>query len=56
MTTDNWELFDIIHAVLPTRLPLDEFYEEYAGSGERPSTCVCATEGECGPICRWPPP
>ncbi len=30
LTTDNWEMFDIIHAVLPTRLPLDEFYEEYS--------------------------
>ena len=30
VTTDDWELFDIVHAVLPTQLPLDEFYEEYA--------------------------
>lgn len=29
-TTDNWEMYDIIHAVLPTKLPLEEFYEEYA--------------------------
>ena len=26
----NWEMFDIIHAVLPTTLPLAEFYEEYS--------------------------
>ena len=31
MNTTDWELFDIAHAVLPTRLPLDEFYREYAG-------------------------
>ena len=30
VTTDNWEMFDIVHAVLPTRLPLDEFYAEYS--------------------------
>jgi radical SAM superfamily enzyme YgiQ (UPF0313 family) len=30
VTTDDWEMFDIIHAVLPTRLPLEEFYEEYS--------------------------
>ena len=31
VTTHDWELFDIAHAVLPTKLPLDEFYAEYAG-------------------------
>jgi radical SAM superfamily enzyme YgiQ (UPF0313 family) len=30
VTTRNWEMYDIIHAILPTRLPLEEFYEEYA--------------------------
>jgi radical SAM superfamily enzyme YgiQ (UPF0313 family) len=30
VTTKNWEMFDIVHAVLPTKLPLDEFYEEYS--------------------------
>ena len=25
-----WEMFDIVHTVLPTKLPLEEFYEEYA--------------------------
>ena len=29
--TRDWELFDIAHTVLPTKLPLDEFYAEYAG-------------------------
>jgi hopanoid C-3 methylase len=29
--TRDWELFDIAHTVLPTKLPLDEFYREYAG-------------------------
>lgn len=31
VTTHDWEMYDIIHAVLPTKLPLEEFYEEYAG-------------------------
>ena len=31
VNTDNWELFDIAHTVLPTRLSLEEFYGEYAG-------------------------
>ncbi len=31
LTTVDWELFDITHAVLPTRLPLEEFYRELAG-------------------------
>lgn len=31
VTTHDWEMFDIIHAVLPTTLPLEEFYEEYSG-------------------------
>jgi len=29
--TPDWELFDIAHTVLPTKLPKEEFYEEYAG-------------------------
>ncbi len=28
VVTEDWELFDITHAVLPTRLPLEEFYAE----------------------------
>lgn len=31
VTTHDWEMYDIVHAVLPTKLPLDEFYEEYSG-------------------------
>ena len=30
VTTDTWEMFDIVHAVLPTKLPLEQFYEEYS--------------------------
>jgi hopanoid C-3 methylase len=30
VTTHDWEMYDIVHAVLPTHLPLDEFYEEYS--------------------------
>ncbi|MBM3473936.1 MAG: radical SAM protein [Armatimonadetes bacterium] len=31
ITTDDYELFDLWHTVLPTRLPLEEFYREFAG-------------------------
>ncbi len=31
VNTEDWELFDIAHSVLPTKLPLHEFYREYAG-------------------------
>ncbi len=31
LVTRDWELFDIAHSVLPTKLSLDDFYEEYAG-------------------------
>jgi hopanoid C-3 methylase len=30
VTTRNWEMYDIVHAVLPTRLPLADFYDEYS--------------------------
>lgn len=30
VTTHQWEMYDIVHAVLPTNLPLDEFYDEYS--------------------------
>jgi pyruvate-formate lyase-activating enzyme len=30
LTTRDWSLFDLEHAVLPTALPLDEFYREMA--------------------------
>jgi radical SAM superfamily enzyme YgiQ (UPF0313 family) len=30
VTTRDWEMYDIIHTVLPTKLPLEEFYREYA--------------------------
>ena len=30
ITTRDWELFDIVHTVLPTKLPIEEFYEEYS--------------------------
>jgi len=31
LTTRNWEMFDLAHAVLPTKLGLERFYREYAG-------------------------
>jgi radical SAM superfamily enzyme YgiQ (UPF0313 family) len=30
VTTQDWEMYDIVHAVLPTTLSLDDFYEEYS--------------------------
>ncbi len=30
VTTHQWEMYDIVHTVLPTKLPLDEFYAEYS--------------------------
>ena len=30
LTTRDWELYDIVHTVLPTQMPLEEFYEEYS--------------------------
>jgi radical SAM superfamily enzyme YgiQ (UPF0313 family) len=30
VTTRDWEMFDIVHAVLPTKLSLEEFYAEYS--------------------------
>ncbi len=31
VNTEDWELFDITHAVLPTKLPLEEFYDQLGG-------------------------
>jgi len=31
VTTHDWEMYDIVHAVLPTTLSLDDFYKEYSG-------------------------
>jgi len=31
LITRDWELFDLEHCVLPTKLSLEDFYEEYAG-------------------------
>lgn len=30
LTTRDWEMFDLVHAVLPTKLGLERFYREYA--------------------------
>ncbi len=30
VNTQDWELFDIVHSVLPTKLSLEEFYAEYS--------------------------
>jgi len=29
LITSNWDYFDFIHTVLPTKLPMEEFYDEY---------------------------
>lgn len=46
LTTQDWELFDIAHAVLPTKLPLLEFYTEYAGLWRHGLEVRFATEGK----------
>jgi radical SAM superfamily enzyme YgiQ (UPF0313 family) len=30
VTTHEWEMYDIVHTVLPTKLPLEEFYAQYS--------------------------
>lgn len=30
LTSHDWEMFDIVHSVLPTRMPREQFYEEYS--------------------------
>ncbi len=30
VNTLDWHMYDLIHTVLPTKLPLDEFYAEFA--------------------------
>ena len=30
VVAEDWEMFDIIHTVLPTKLPLEEFYREFS--------------------------
>ncbi|MGQ9510042.1 MAG: B12-binding domain-containing radical SAM protein [Thermodesulfobacteriota bacterium] len=36
LTTKNYNLFDVAHAVLPTRLPLKEFYQEFCSLYQLP--------------------
>lgn len=36
LTTRDYRLFDIAHAILPTRLPLSEFYRQYASLWDTP--------------------
>ncbi|HUP61963.1 MAG TPA: radical SAM protein [Thermoanaerobaculia bacterium] len=31
VTTHRWEMYDIVHTVLPTKLPIEDFYDEYSG-------------------------
>lgn len=45
LTTHDWRLFDLEHAVLPTRLPLGEFYEEYAGLWRHVYSLRCRKRG-----------
>jgi hopanoid C-3 methylase len=47
LTTDH-RLFDLIHAVLPTRLPRAEFYKELARGGDVTSGSCTTPSGTCG--------
>ncbi|MEK6373508.1 MAG: radical SAM protein [Acidobacteriota bacterium] len=46
INTQDWELFDIAHSVLPTKLPLLEFYREYAGLWKHGLDVRYRTEGK----------
>jgi radical SAM superfamily enzyme YgiQ (UPF0313 family) len=46
LITDNYELFDFVHSVLPTKLPLKEFYRYFA---ELYRKCY-SSEGKSSPI------
>ncbi|MBZ0114846.1 MAG: B12-binding domain-containing radical SAM protein [Thermoanaerobaculia bacterium] len=46
ITTENWEMYDIIHTVLPTKLSLEEFYEEYSGLWRHVLELRFATKGK----------
>ena len=46
VNTKDWELFDIAHSVLPTKLPLDEFYREYAGLWKHATDVRYRVEGK----------
>ena len=35
--TDDYSCFDTLHAVLPTRLPRERFYQSFAGLYRQPS-------------------
>jgi radical SAM superfamily enzyme YgiQ (UPF0313 family) len=43
ITTDDYEKFDLIHTVLPTKLPLEEFYKEYINLYKK---CYAGKAGE----------
>ncbi len=43
--TPDWELFDIAHTVLPTRLSKEEFYREYASLWRHAHNIRLKTEG-----------
>ncbi|MCX6374872.1 MAG: hypothetical protein NTU88_02320, partial [Armatimonadetes bacterium] len=45
VTTTDWSLFDLEHAVLPTRLPLERFYAEYAGLWRHTYDLRCREKG-----------
>jgi radical SAM superfamily enzyme YgiQ (UPF0313 family) len=46
IVTRDWELFDIAHTVLPTKLPLNEFYREYAGLWKHATDVRYQVEGK----------
>jgi radical SAM superfamily enzyme YgiQ (UPF0313 family) len=45
VTTRDWSLFDLEHAVLPTKLPLDRFYAEYAELWRHTFDLRCRAKG-----------
>jgi hypothetical protein len=49
MLTHDYDFFDFIHTLLPTHLPLDQFYEEYY----QLSTRVASPWKQMSPISKY---
>lgn len=52
LITENHELFDLLHTVLPTELPLKKFYEEYSNLYARTYSYRRLLQMGLGHVCR----
>lgn len=53
ITYHQWELFDLVHTVLPTRLDLEEFYKEFARLYRTTYSPRCVTKHLWGALASW---